>query len=222
MNHVKNLICRSHIRTLFVLSVLCFAFLGFVPSSAHAAFLQFDPATSSINVDATTSIKVNLDAGTQQVAGTDIYVNFDNTYVSLQSVTGGDFFPIVSNTPQTSRVYVSGVIANPGEYKTGTGLVATLVFKAIKAGSTTITFDCDFAKTQTSKINQNDINASNVIDCSKLNSHTITIGSGSGTGTTPTPSTLPQSGFLEDMLLYSSIGAVLVAFGFGIKFFAKI
>ncbi len=222
MYHPKKTVLNSSIRNSIIAAVFCLVLVGLFPSSAWAAFLQFDPATSSVDVDATTTIKVNLDAGTQQVAGTDIYVNFDSTYVSLQSVTGGSFFPIVSNTPQTSRVYVSGVIANPGEYKTGTGLVATLVFKAIKAGSTTVTFDCDITKTQTSKINQNDINASNVIDCSKLNSHVITIGAGTGTGTTQTPSTLPQSGFLEDMLLYASLGAGLVATGFGIRFFSKI
>lgn len=199
------------------------ALLLLIPSPSFAAFLNFDPEESEIGVNETTSIAITIDSETKEVAGTDIYVIYDASMVSLQSVSNGEYFPLVSHIPSTGRVYVSGVIANPGEFKTGTGTVATVVFKALKAGSTQIKFECDLTKTETSKINQNDINATNIINCSKLNTHTITVGGDEeeDTSADATPSTLPQSGVFEDMLTYSSYGLLLLAAGLGIRLFGR-
>lgn len=206
-----------------VLIVFGFVVLGlFGAARVEAASLIFDPASSDIDEGETFSVNVNIDAETKQVAGTDIYITYDSSIVSLQSVTGGDYFPLVSNIPTTGKLYISGVIANQGEYKTGTGTVATLVFKGDAEGTTKLDFTCDLTKTETSKINQNDINASNIIDCSKLKAHTVTIGSGGGTSSTTKPTSLPASGVYDDMLRYTSLGGLLLVVGFGLRLMMKI
>lgn len=187
----------------------------------EAASLMFDPESSDIEEGETFSVDVNIDAETQQVAGTDIYISYDSSIVSLQSVTGGDYFPLVSNIPTTGQLYISGVIANQGEYKTGEGTVATLVFKGEAEGTTNLDFSCDLTQTETSKIIQNDINSSNIIDCSTLTPHTVVVGGGS-TSTTTKPTSLPASGVYDDMLRYSALGGVLLAAGLGLRVIMKI
>ncbi len=189
---------------------------------AQAAALLFDPESSEVDVDESFSVDVTIDTGTSQVAGADIYITYDSSIVSLQSVTGGDFFPIVTNIPETDQLYVAGVVANQGEYKTGTGTVATLVFKAVETGETQLKFTCDLTQTETSKINQNDINASNIIDCSKLGVHDVTVSDGTGTSAATKPTSLPESGVYETMVLYSSLGGLLVVVGFGLRLLIRV
>jgi len=184
----------------------------------QAASLDFDSATSTIDVDETFTIMVKIDAGTEQIAGTDIYIGYDDELLDLQSVTGLDYFPIVGNTPEVNRLYIYGVVANSGEFKTGAGDIATLVFKGVKEGTAELKFDCDLSKTITSKIAKNDINATNIIDCSALGLHTVTIGAGTGDGGTgDTPPSLPVSGAYEKVIQYSMYGGVLLLVGLALR-----
>lgn len=187
----------------------------------EAASLGFDPESSEIEEGETFSVDVVIDAGTKQIASTDVYITYDSSIVSLQSVNNGDYFPLVSNIPTTGKLYIAGTIANQGEYKTGTGSVATLVFKGEAEGTTKLEFTCDITQTEASKINENDINASNIIDCSALTSHTVTVG-GDGTSTTTKPTSLPKSGVYEDMMRYSALGGVLLMAGLGLRVIMKI
>lgn len=218
---------RFFFSTLFLVTFFCTA--GVFASEVEAASLIFSPTSTASKVDDTFSVAVNMDAGTSQVAGTDIYIAFDKTAVSLQSVTGGSYFPLVNNIPADGRLYISGVVANSGEFKTGTGTVATLVFKSLAAGTSTLTFECDITKSDTSKISQNDINASNIIDCSVLTAHTVTVAGltgtltpspgASGTAANTTPTTLPESGVYDTMLQYTIMGGVLVLVGLTLRAF---
>ncbi len=215
-----------------VVALVAFVFLSFAAvSSANAAFLLFDPATSTAAVDGTFTVKVNIDAGTEQIAGTDIRITFDSTLVSLQSVTGGDYFPMVSNIPSTGALYIAAHIVNQGEYKTGTGTVATLVFKGLKEGTGDIKFTCDLTQTETSKINKNDLNASNIINCSALNPDKVTIAAASITptraaagssGSSGSNASLPESGVLDSMLSYAGYGIVLVGLGLGLRLLSRV
>lgn len=185
----------------------------------QAASLDFDTATSTIDVDETFTVMVKIDAGTEQIAGTDIYIGYDDELLDLQSVTGLNYFPIVGNTPEVNRLYIYGVVANSGEFKTGAGDIATLIFKGVKEGSTELKFDCDLSKTITSKIAKNDINATNIIDCSALGLHTVTIGAGTGDGGVggDSPGTLPASGAYEKVIQYSMYGGALLLVGLALR-----
>jgi hypothetical protein len=210
---------NSFIKRHLVFTIVLLVYL-LGPSKAEAQSLNFNPKTSKVDVGKTVSVEVIIDAGTKQVAGTDVYVLYDSTVVSIQSVTGGDYFPLVDNKTSTNKIYISGVIANPGEYKTGTGKVATLVFKAEKAGEATLKILCELTGTETSKINQNDINASNIIDCSKTGNHVMTIAqsttSSGGTTTVAAPTaapSLPEAGVADSVFEFSIIGGTLLLFG---------
>lgn len=165
-------------------------------SAAEAASLQFDPATVSTTNGSTFEVKVNVNAGSEQVTTIDAYVSFDSSLLEASSVKNGTFFPTVySDTSKTGKVYVAGIVDDPATSKTGTGTVATVVFKAKKDGSGTLTFDCTQGSSTDSNISKNDANATDVIECSANGRSTITVGSGGSSPTnTPTPTTAGGGG----------------------------
>ena len=76
----------------------------------------------------------------------------------------------------------------------------------------------------TSKINKNDTDATNIIDCSGNGTANITIGGGTGNGggggggAEPTPSSLPRAGFMEYLAQFAVPGTLLFFIGLGIRF----
>lgn len=219
--------------------IIGFVFLFVVPVSIHAATLDFDPDATTVAPNGSFTVDVDLEAGTQQVASTDIYIVYDDTFLEVQQVTAGSFFPLVQpNTETKGRLYIAGTVTSQGDFKTGTGTVATLSFKALQAGSTTISFDCNNSASDKSKIVQNDTSATNIIDCESLLTHNVTISttdtptsnaqssSTTGSSTTDTTSgtggTLPASGIYEDMISYAITGSILLAAGVAIRILLKV
>lgn len=201
----KNLVYSS-------LFLLIFFFVPFFSGKIEAGFFSFDKSAYSVDAGATVELKVVIDAGSDELNGVDAYIKYDSSLVSVDSVADGSFFPTVSKETGTSgTVWIAGYVDDPATSKTGTGTLATITFKGLKDGSVTLGFDCD-----SSKIVKNDINASNVLVCSKNTSASIKIGVG-GSSTEPTtaapPSTLPQSGIFDNVVKYAVPGVVLFLIG---------
>ena len=198
-----------------IIALFIFAVTAGLSTVYAAGTLDFDPSSTEVGVDQTFTIDVNIDAGTDQIASTDIYIDFDETLIDLETVTDGDYFPDISNQPLMGRLYIAGLMENPGEYKEGTGNVAKITFRAIAQGSTSITFDCNESESETSKIVQNDANATDIIDCDALTSHTVNI---TAEGSTDNDAdTLPQSGTYNDVVNYLSYGGILLVLGIAIR-----
>lgn len=208
--------------------------------AVSAAILKFDPTASSTTVGGTVTPKVNVSSGDVQIAGTDIYILYDPAFLEPQSVTAGTHFPIVTNNITSGKVYISAVVDNSSQYKTGEGTAANVTFKALKEGTTTLTYYCDLTKNDTSKIVKNDINATNVIECAGNGTHTVTIGNGTTSGVNPTaiPGTttsggttytstqnvnqLPQSGVYENVVMFAVPGLILFALGAAARLYLRI
>ncbi len=202
-----------------VFLVIFFAVIGSV-QAVEAATLKFDEATFSVASGDTFYVQVIVDAGSEQITSTDIYVLYDATILEAQSVSGGTFFPTVTKNITSGKVYIAGLVDDPATSKTGSGTVATITFKALKNGSATLTFSCDTSTYNTSKIIKNDVNATNIITCAQNGSSAVTVGGGSSSGggtTAPTPSSLPQTGILDNILKYSIPGMALLLIGWGMR-----
>lgn len=186
---------------------------------AEAAYLKFDQSSVSVNAGQTFTIGVVVDAGTDQVQSSDIYVTYDSTALEAQSVTPGTYFPSVLNTISPGRVYIAGVPQQQNQPKTGSGTVATITFMATKPA--TLSFDCT-----SSTIIQYDPNSPNIIQCSQNQTASVIVGgvappatgtsdNTAGTGGTaePTPSVLPQAGFFDNTLKIAIPGLMLLTLG---------
>lgn len=209
-----------------------FLLLMIVPtvfSSVEAATLKFDKTTFTLNPGSTVDLQVMVDAGSDQILGVDSYVAYDPAYFEPQNVTNGTFFPTVLNNTFSGKVYLAGIVNDPATFKTGSGTLATVTFKALKNGTGTLSFYCVDGANDSSKILKNDTNATNVIQCANNGNASYTIGSGAapttapGAATTapvtaaPTISSLPKTGFADSMNHVGLTGAVLLLIGIGVK-----
>lgn len=203
---------------------LVISFLSY-SNTVEAAYLKFDQSTATVVNGGTYQVQVIIDAGTDQVTSTDVWVIYDPALLEAQTVAVGTFFPTVTNNISAGKVYIAGLIVDPGTYKTGSGTVATITFRALKNGSGTITFDCRTEVSNSSKIIKNDVNATNIIVCSQNGTQTVTVGVGGSNGVptstpavlgaapTAVPTALPQSGIADHFNQLIGPGLILFLFG---------
>lgn len=219
----------------WLISALLLFLFFFSAKGVNAGTLKFDTTTVSTAVDSTFDIQVVVDATPDEINSIDAYITYDSNILQAQSVAAGTFFPSIAQNLTTGKVYVAGYVNDPATSKSGTGTVATITFKALTQGTTTLAYFCDTSVNESSKIVKNDINATNVIVCGSNGSSVVTVGN-TTTTTTPTPTvasittetptstttssatTLPQSGTLENILSISVPGVILLAIGILFKF----
>lgn len=218
MNALKNTI----IVTLF------FFFVTPVVLAVEAAFLKYDQSAVTVTSGNTFQIAVIVDNGGEEMLSTDVYITYDAALLNATTVSAGSLFPTVTNDMATSgTVYIAGMVNDPASPITTPGTVATVTFQALADGTTSLTFDCG-----NSKIIKNDINATNIINCSENGSSSVTIGSGSSTDPTPTSasgtsgsssgtsgsssgssSQLPVSGVFDNVIKFAVPGTLLLIVG---------
>lgn len=214
--------------------------------SAGTATLTFDPETKNVNVNDLIDINTIVNAGTENILSIDGYIKYDATMLEFQKFTDGDFFPIVTTEEiSDGNLYIGAYVDDPATTKTGTGTYSTITFKALKEGTTTVEYFCDDTVNESSEVIKDDIDATNIINCSGNGTSEITIASSGDTTTvnptstpTPTPETssstggtggtdttgttdevteLPQSGILDNILRVSIPGAALLLIGVALK-----
>ena len=202
----------------------------FITGTVQAASLKFDKATASVNAGATFTLDAIVDAGSDQITSTDMWILYDSTLLEAQTASNGAFFPAVTNSISAGKVYIAGLITDPGTYKTGSGTVATITFKGLKNGTATVSYDCRTDVSNSSKVIKNAVDPTNVIVCSTNGTSVVTIGTGGSvapTSVVPTtvyrnqtnPTSLPQSGFMDEMpkmltmgILFLLVGSVMRVF----------
>ena len=217
------------IHPLFIHLFICLFLYLFTPSFAQAAYLKFDKATASVAVGATVTLDVLVDAGSDQITSTDMWVMYDPTLLEAQSVASGTFFPAVTNNISAGKVYVAGLITDAGAYKTGSGTVGTITFKGLKNGTATITYDCRADVSNSSKVIKNAVDPTNIIVCSQNTTSVITVGAGGAAAPTsaavPTtvynsqtnPTSLPQTGIMDELPKLFVLGSAFVMIGIAMR-----
>ena len=203
-------------KALILSTILIFItfFLGpAVMGQTQAGFLTFDKDTVVANIGDIFDVQIIVDPGSEQISSDDAYVIYDPSLIEAQGVTPLDYFPTVVNNIEFGRVYVAGLVDDPATYKTGSGAVATVSFKALANGLGTLTYDCQPGVYNSSKIIKNDLNATNIIECDQNGRVNITVGSGIGGGITATPSALPRSGIFENISKVAVPGMILLILG---------
>jgi len=210
---------------IYIVLVSFFFFLFPIFLSASAASLQLDPVTVSTPSGETFEIKVNVDAGTDNVKSADAWISYDPTVLQAETVTDGTFFSAVNKDLSTSgKAYVSGMVDDPTKPVTGKGTIATITFKALTDGTDTLKFDCVAGSTNaTSFIIKADSADTNVMVCTENGTSAITVGSGVNTTPTvepsgePTPSILPKSGIFDNVVKFAVPGTALLLIGLALK-----
>lgn len=200
-------------KTLFLL-IIFFIITPFFYQIMAANF-KYDKTTVNVANGQTFTIGVIVDPSTDAIFSTDVYINYDTNVLKATSVDSGSLFPTVTNDISTSgRIYIAGMVNDPVNSITKSGTLATITFQALKESTATLTFDCS-----ASKVIKNDINATNVLNCSQNGSASVTVGTGrqEETSTVAPPSQLPQSGIFENVTKLAIPGAMLLFLGTALR-----
>ncbi|MCL4374469.1 cohesin domain-containing protein [Patescibacteria group bacterium] len=203
--------------------VLLLMVMPLTTGQVWAATLKFDQTTLSLTVGQTVDVAVVADIGSDQARTVDAYITYDPSILEAQQVTDGTFFPTVSSNITSGKVYIAGLVNDPVTTKTGSGTLATITFKALAAGTGTISVLCQAGASQTSIITKNDLNATNIIECASNGTVAVTVGGGGGSTTTTTPTAyptitqLPRTGFFDQVVHFSVPGVMLILVGSGLR-----
>lgn len=173
---------RNYLRFVLFCSVL-YLMLPYAVNAVNAAHFEFDKSALSVKNGDTFTLQVIVDPKTEQITSVDIYVLYDKSILTAQTVDAGTYFPTILDDIQPGKIYIAGLVEDPTAFKTGKGTVATITFKATADGTANVTFDCRSAS-DSSKIIKNDINATNIITCADNKSSLVTVGTISSLPTT--------------------------------------
>ena len=212
--------------TKIIVSLLIFFYSASVFGQVRAAFLDFDKVTASVNAGDNIDIAVRIDSGSSQVSSTDAYVLYDPGLLEAIAITPGTFFPTVVNNITSGRLYIAGLVDDAASSKTGSGVIATVTFRALTTGTSTLAYDCQDGVYNSSKIIQNDIDATNIIDCGQSGTGEITVvAAGTAIGVTPgsqinnygvntaSNSALPKTGIFDNISKVAVPGMILLFLG---------
>lgn len=220
----------KHFAVGILISFLFFIFSAAVFGQIQAAFLEFDKPTATVNVGSTIEVAVLIDSGSNQISSTDAYVLYDPGLLEAIAITPGAFFPTVVNNITSGRLYIAGLVDDAASSKTGTGIVATITFKGLAIGQANLAYDCQQGVYNSSKIIQNDLDATNIIDCGQGGSSLISVeAAGANTnnitpgannynnnnysGNNATNSALPKTGIFENISKVAVPGMILLFLG---------
>jgi len=169
-----------------VLGVVFFILSLVFTQKTLAATLEFSPATGSYTTNTPFEIEITVDTGGEDTQSTDAVVEFDPSFLSVDNVTYGSFYPTVLHSVQNNKLYISGVVDSAGSVKNGSGTLATVSFKGLKAGTTTVSFLCEDGRTDDSNVTKNDIDATDLLVCSSLVDGSYTLSGETAPTNTPT------------------------------------
>jgi hypothetical protein len=143
--------------------------------------LAMNPATVTKQINETFSVGLTLNTNSASVSAAAIEVSYDPSKLEAQSINAGTFLPNVFAQGAIANGKVTITLGSPTEgAKRGTGVIATINFKALANGSTSLAYT---ANTQVAAIGQN----SNALASSTGTQVTV----GSATAATATPGACP-------------------------------
>ncbi len=142
MNYPRVQLTRYIKRLFFILSVFsCF----FVAQSVHAATLFFSPSSGKFGVGDTITVGAYVNTSDQTINNAEAVINFPTEYLSAVSASQANSVFSLWVQPVTisngaGTISFNGGVPTPG-YTGKSGRILTAVFKVLKTGSATITFN---------------------------------------------------------------------------------
>lgn len=145
-------------------------------SPAYAARVSVSSPKSSVTVNESVSIPIQIQTGQDSVSGTDVYIQYDKSALQYEGVKDLHFFSFVNAVEDgDSTVHVSAVVGDVKDLKKGSAQFATVMFKAIRGGTSKISIICDPGTRDSSKIIRGDLDATDIIDCAETQPAVVTV-----------------------------------------------
>ncbi len=154
-------------RKLFALLIGLFLFI--VVQKASAATLSVNPTSGNLNANETMTVQIMLDTQGQQIDGVDVFsLNFNPSLLQVDDVNpsqsgvqigAGSLMPItVVNTVLSSSGKIQFSQTSSGGTKfNGNGVLATVTFRGLAGGTSSINFDYTSGSTADSNVASNGV-----------------------------------------------------------------
>lgn len=158
-----------------------------------AASVTLSPTQETVTQNNMFTLTLSINTDSNAVTGSDVTLQYAPADLQFVSATNGNFFPnmIPANDATAGQLVLHGYVTSSGDARTGSGSIATIVFKALKSsGSSTISFICTSGGHDTNVVATN---GQNVINCGLTNYVGVVYGAPSPTDT-PTPTPTPGPG----------------------------
>lgn len=124
-----------------------------VTVSSGSVSLAFTPATAPLTPNSEATIPLTFNSGVEHLSGIQVELTYDSSFVTPLSFTPSSTFPTTLQAVQIGNgkiTFAYGVGASSGG-TVGSGNVGSLKLKALKAGTTTLTFTQNTLATTTER-----------------------------------------------------------------------
>ena len=142
-------------KTWLLLIVFCISVFGFAPKTSQAAntTLTLSPSSTSVTINNNFTVDINLDTGGGPIDAVDVYsLHFNpavlqvvdsNAGTAGVQIAPGTILPnnVVNTVDNTAGILQYSQASSGGGSFTGTGTLATITFKGVGVGSSSVTMD---------------------------------------------------------------------------------
>jgi len=148
---------------------------------ANIASFSFDPITTTTQEGQIFTTDILMYSGSEPVISSDVMISYNPEVLTpitdgASDIQPGDFFQITdAKILSPGKMYIYAINQSPSQSGVANGKLATISFRARKAGSTELRFDCIPFKKQTSQIITNDPDLTNIINCTTTRAHSSTV-----------------------------------------------
>jgi len=211
----------------YIVKLFCFVLLFFLffslpashfplPIYAAGASFSLSPASGSYKVDAAFNVNVVLNTGGEQTSGADAILLYEPQKLGVQTITAGTIFssyPVKTTNSTAGKISISGIISDATSSFSGEGSFATITFKPLSSGTTTVRFDFTLNEPTDSNVAKKGTQGEDILSSVSNATYTLT-----GTTVTPTPGsggpTPPTSGVFEITFAFLLAGLAFFTSGF--------
>lgn len=170
---------------------LCLTLFLFHAHTTKAAYIYLDPTSGTVNGSDKLEVKIRINTEGEKPTTTDAIITFDSQKLKVVEVRepgqSEKFFPRFFLNNKPNKIFVGSAILPQGTPQSGDGLIATIVFQGVTNGATIASVQCEDGKTTDSNITlKRNQRVTDIIDCSKATSTTITVSGVGGGDPTPT------------------------------------
>lgn len=185
---------RGYLPNWFNKIALLLVALAFPVVHAYAAAsVTLSPTQETVPQNNTFTVTLSINTDNNSVTGSDVTLQYAPTGLQYVSATNGNFFPNMTpaSDPSTGQLVIHGYVTNFTDAKTGSGNIATIVFKVLQSsGSSNISFICSGSGHDTNIVAAS---GQNVLACAQVNQVGVVYGTAVPTNT-PTPTPTPGPG----------------------------
>lgn len=184
---------------------------------AAGASFSLSPASGIYPVGKTFNVDINLNTGGNETSGADTILLYEPEKLEAQGLVAGTIYtsyPVKTINSTAGRISISGIVAEATSSFAGEGTFATITFKPLTSGTTTLRFDFTQNEPTDSNVAKKGTQGEDILNSVSNATYTLT-----GSAATPTPGAggfppPPTSGVFEITLSILLAGLIFFASGF--------